>query len=88
MILSVYSIPSNIILILISIIGLYLFGELLFIMLFGKQNLFFGKDLRTAFYILLALVLFFRFDPTYLIYFYSIIALIHATGFFLPKYRN
>lgn len=88
MILTVYKIPSITIQILISIIWIYLLGEFLFILLFQKQNLFFWKDLRTVFYIFLAGVLYFGFDPITLIYFYSVIATIHVAGFFLPKYRT
>jgi phosphatidylglycerophosphate synthase len=88
MILLVYSTPLNSIYLILGIIGIYLLGELLFIGLFRKQNLFFGKDLRTFFYIFLALVLYFGLDSLYLVYFYFIITTIHVAGFFLPKYRT
>lgn len=88
MILSVYGMSVHISYILLGIIGAYLLGEFVFIVLFGKQNLFFGKDLRTAFYIFLAMVLFLQLNPVYLVYFYSIIAFIHVWGFFLTKYRT
>lgn len=87
MILSAYGITEGLIYGMLVIIGAYLLGEMLFIVLFGKQNLFFGKDLRTFFYIVLAGVLYFGLDPACLLYYYLIISLVHVTGFFLPKYR-
>lgn len=88
LILSRFEIDSLIISNILIIIFIYFILELLFIFLFNKQNLFYWKDLRTIFYFLIWIILFFNFNPQFLLIYYFIILLVHNVWFFLPKYRN
>jgi len=75
---------------LISLIIIYLILEFLFIFLFNKQNLFFWKDLRTFFYLVI-FILYFTLWVEYaylLVNYYLFALLIHNVWYFLPKYRN
>lgn len=78
----------SLIYLIIWIILVYLVLEYLFIFLFNKQNLFFWKDLRTFFYILIFIVSFYSFKVEYLLYYYFIILLIHNAWFFIKKYKS
>lgn len=66
----------------------YLLFEFIFIHFFNKQNLFFWKDLRTLFYIIIFLFYILDLNLIYLVYIYFIFFLFHNVWFFINKYRN
>lgn len=87
-ILSKIWVDTNIIYLLLWIIFLYLVFEFIFIALYKKQNLFFWKDLRTFFYLIVWLFFYFSINTVYLIFIYFIFFIIHNVWFFIKKYRN
>ena len=87
-ILSKIWVAENTIYLLLGIIFLYLVFEFLFIALYKKQNLFFWKDLRTFFYLIIWLFYFLSVEIWYWVIIYFIFFLIHNVWFFIKKYRN
>ncbi len=84
----VYDLPIEIFFMLGVLILLYYIGEMIFIVRYDRQNLFYGKDLRTLLYAVILCVTLSR-SPTWVIpAYYTFITLIHLYGFLLPSYRS
>lgn len=67
---------------LCSVILLYLLWEFLYIYLYKKQNLFFGKETRVAFYVLLFLIYIWGYSMMIGLYIYFVLFIIHNVWFF------
>lgn len=88
LILSKFGISINFIYILCFLVFIYLLLEFLFIHIYNKQNLFYWKDFRTFFYILLFVLLFLEINFFLVLIIYLFILILHNVWFFIKKYTS
>lgn len=74
--------PQSITITLCAIIALYVMGEFLYIYMRKKQNLFFGKEMRVVFYLIIFALYITWHDMLVGVYTYFIFFVIHNVRFF------